>query len=592
MFGGSTKSVSPKSLLTSSVISSLINHTQLLVEVSSMRYYFLTLSFLLGVMNLSAGTCKEDLVKFINEFESKVSPAYTKAATASFNAKISGKESDYEKSSMLQMELANIYSNKDDYKKLKAFSKCEDVKKDKDMSRQLKLMSNLYAGYQLDKNKLDEIIKLQTQIENKFSAFRATVNNKQLTDNQIENTLKNSLDSKELEASWLASKEIGPMVAGDVKKLVLMRNKAAKELGFKNYHQMMLKLNEQDPKEIESLFNELDKLTRPAYTKLKNEIDTALVKKYGIKKNELRPWHYQNRYFQEAPQIYDIDLDPYYKDANIEKLTKNYFNSIGMNIDSLIKNSDLYEKKGKYQHACCDNLDRKTDIRVICNITPSQRWMDTSLHEFGHAVYEKYLNQNMPWIYREPAHIFTTEAIAMLFGRMASNANWIQDMVGITAEEKKDIYQTSKKILRMEQLVFSRWSQVMYRFEKAMYENPDQDLNKLWWKLVEKYQLLKKPANRNMPDWSTKIHVALYPAYYHNYLMGALLASQLNHYITNNILEKNSGYDQSYVNRKDVGEYFINKVFYPGRSVDWKEMITKATGEKLTAKYYAKDFVK
>ena len=40
------------------------------------------------------------------------------------------------------------------------------------------------------------------------------------------------------------------MVAGDVKKLVLMRNKAAKELGFKNYHQMMLKLNEQDPKEM------------------------------------------------------------------------------------------------------------------------------------------------------------------------------------------------------------------------------------------------------------------------------------------------------------------------------------------------------
>ena len=51
----------------------------------------------------------------------------------------------------------------------------------------------------------------------------------------------------------------------------------------------------------------------------------------------------------------------------------------------------------------------------------------------------------------------------------------------------------------------------MYRFEKAMYANPDQDLNALWWILVEKYQLVKKPEGRNEPDWSTKIQIALYP---------------------------------------------------------------------------------
>ncbi|MCK7529636.1 MAG: hypothetical protein MZV63_00520 [Marinilabiliales bacterium] len=39
-------------------------------------------------------------------------------------------------------------------------------------------------------------------------------------------------------------------------------------------------------------------------------------------------------------------------------------------------------------------------------------------------------------------------------------------------------------------------------------------------------RLLAKPEGRNMPDWATKIHVALYPCYYHNYLLGELLASQ------------------------------------------------------------------
>lgn len=36
------------------------------------------------------------------------------------------------------------------------------------------------------------------------------------------------------------------------------------------------------------------------------------------------------------------------------------------------------------------------------------------------------------------------------------------------------------KPFRLQQLVFSRWAQVMYRFEKGMYENPDQDLNKAY----------------------------------------------------------------------------------------------------------------
>ena len=56
--------------------------------------------------------------------------------------------------------------------------------------------------------------------------------------------------------------------------------------------------------------------------------------------------------------------------------------------------------------------------------------MSTQLHELGHAVYDTYLDfENTPYLLREPAHIFTTEAIAMLFGRFASNPQRIQDMV-------------------------------------------------------------------------------------------------------------------------------------------------------------------
>jgi hypothetical protein len=49
----------------------------------------------------------------------------------------------------------------------------------------------------------------------------------------------------------------------------------------------------------------------------------------------------------------------------------------------------------------------------------------------------------------------------------------------------------------------------------------------------------------------------------------------------------------AYNNIGDIPErkYLMDKVFKPGMRFTWEEMIEKATGEKLTAKYYAKQFV-
>ena len=132
-------------------------------------------------------------------------------------------------------------------------------------------------------------------------------------------------------------------------------------------------------------------------------------------------------------------------------------------------------------------------------------------------------------------------------------------------------------------LVFSRWAQVMYRFEKSMYENPDQDLNQLWWDMVEKYQMLTKPEGRNMPDWATKIHIALYPCYYHNYLLGELLASQLYTYITTNITK-----NQSFVGEKAVGDYLKEKGLHAGSQVLLERYDRKSNRRKTHCKILCK----
>jgi len=530
-------------------------------------------------------------INFLVEYENKVVELSKQASLAYFDASISGKPEDYQKASELQLELSKIFSNKEDFEKLKKFRESEEINNEQVLKRQLELIYNAYAGNQFDEKLQEEIINLSTKVEEKFSTFRTNVNDEKLTDNQIDEVLETSTDSEELKQHWLASKQIGSIVAEDVKQLVHMRNKAANELGYKNYHQMSLELSEQNADNIEKLFDELDNLTRESFAKLKDEIDEYLSNRYGITKEELMPWHYQDKFFQQGPRIYKVELDKYYKDKDIVETTRKYFNGIDLNIDSMIEKSDLFEKEGKYQHAYCTNIDKQGDVRVLCNVKQNYRWMGTMLHEYGHAVYDKYVNADLPWTLREHAHIFTTEAIAMLFGRFASNPQWLKDVIGISEEEKENISGDCFNSLRLEQLVFSRWVQVMYRFEKGMYENPEQDLNKLWWQLVEKYQMIKKPEGRNEPDWAAKIHVALYPAYYHNYILGELLASQLYFYISGKVIKAKEDEPQSFANNKDVGNYLKHLFFSYGAIYNWSELIKKATGEELTPKYYAKQFV-
>src|SRR5262249_13810577 len=157
---------------------------------------------------------------------------------------------------------------------------------------------------------------------------------------------------------------------------------------------------------------------------------------------------------------------------------------------------------------------------------------------FGHAVYSsKNIPSTLPYVLRSESHILTTEGVAMMFERMAKSRACLEKL-GLKVANPKEFDDAAAKTLRYELLIFSRWCQVMLRFEKSMYENPEQDLNKLWWDLVEKYQMVKRPEGRDQPDYASKIHIVVAPVYYHNYMMGQLFASQVHHAIAYDVFSK------------------------------------------------------
>jgi peptidyl-dipeptidase A len=551
----------------------------------------LMLTTTIVVFGDESGAKEKQIEQFITKHVEIIKPMLKEAHLAYWKAANTGDPNDYNKVSELEFKIRKIYSNAEEFALLKDIKESGQVKEAK-LVRQLDMLYNAYLENQIEPELMKKIVDLGTEIEKNFSVFRGTIDGEKVTTNEIKEILKAETNSLKREKAWLASKQVGPVVAEDLIKLVKLRNEAARKVGFENYHTLSLTIAEQDVKELDGIFRQLYELTNEPFAKLKADLDKLLAAKYGIEVDELAPWHYHDPFFQETPLVYDVDLDAYYKDKDVKELAERFYAGLGLPVESILAHSDLYEREGKNPHAFSTDIDREGDVRILCNLKNDEQWMETMLHELGHAVYDKYHDPQVPYLLREPAHIFTTEAIAMFFGRLSRNPDWMQKMLDLSDQQRADIAKVSGKYAQLKQLIFVRWDMVMYDFEKQLYANPDQDLNSLWWEMVEKYQFVKKPKDRNEPDWASKIHFTIAPCYYHNYVLGELLASQLHHHIVGNILKLESDEGVSYVNQPKVGDFLRKRVFEAGSVYHWNDMIARATGEPLTPKYFVAQFVK
>ena len=508
---------------------------------------------------------------------------YWEAATA-------GRTEKFAESAQLQLQIRGIYSDPNDFARVKAFRKFGGIR-DGRLVRQLDKLYYAYLQNQVEPDLLKQIVELDTKVQEAYNNYRATVDGRKVTMSDIYTVLTTETDCGKREAAWRAGKQVGNTIVGDFLTLVRLRNQAARRLGFDNFHTMTVVAGEQNVQNLDRIFDELDRLTRKPFAAMKKELDEILAKSYGIRPGDLMPWHYHDPFFQRTPLVYELDLDQYYKGRDVKELARRYYGSVGLPVDDILARSDLYDREGKFPHAFSHDVDRKGDVRVLANLQDTERWMETILHELGHAVYDKYHDPNEPWLLREPAHAFATEAMAMFFGRLSRNAAWMQQMLDLSDEEAAKIKQVSDRYLRFQQVLFVRWALVMYHFEKALYADPDRDLNGLWWDLVEKYQFIRRPPGPADAGWLSKLHFTTAPCYYHNYMLGELLASQLHDYLVHQVLRLESDEGLSYVGDQRVGRYLRETVFGPGARYPWNEMIVRATGRPLSPKDFVEQFV-
>jgi peptidyl-dipeptidase A len=501
---------------------------------------------------------------FLNTFVPKVQKKSKQVNQATWILETTGSKDAAELKAALKTELHLLFHDKEAFQQLMMWDQ-DLALNDPLLKRQLNILIRAFKPHLIEKNLLEQIAYEEANISLLYSNFRANVNGKSFSENEIREILKNENEIPLRKEIWNASKQIGKKLAPPILKLVELRNEAARSLGYDNYFSMQLRLQEVDEQWLFETFDSLAQKSDAAYLRTIEEIEVHLSKRFSVSRDEVGPWAWSDPFCQEDPMDAG-ELDALVKDLDIVEESRQFYQAMGLPVEEVLERSDNFERPGKNQHAFCTHIDREGDVRTLNNIQPTVKWLETVLHELGHAVYECGFDQPLPWLLKEPPHMITTEAMALLAGRQAYRTHSLR----ILAKKAPDLLRQKAEVsLKRRQLIFSRWVLVMTYFERELYRNPAQDLNQLWWYLVEKFQKIKSSGSANGYDWAAKVHIGLAPVYYFSYLLGELLASLLE--------EKNPIFAS-----KQTGEFLNKMLFSSGNSLSWDTLIEHATGKKLT----------
>jgi peptidyl-dipeptidase A len=449
-----------------------------------------------------------------------------------------------------------------------------------ELRRQLEVLRLSLLGNQMDDSRREAIVGVASSVESDFASFRPLLGGRRVSDNDITEILKSSEDNDLRADAWRASKEVGATVAERVKELVRLRNAAALDLGFPDFYALSLELQEMSEAWLLSVLDDLERLTAEPFSEWKGRLDEKLVERFKV--HRPMPWHYADPFFQSLPRDGRVSLDSLFIDLSAPDLAVKTFSQWGIGLEGTMKKSDLYPRANKSQHAFCIDIDRLgSNVRILANVVPGERWIEVMLHESGHAAYDVSLARDLPYLLRRAAHTFVTEAIAILSGRLVNDARWLTDVAGLSPKGVAGVEDSLADAKRAQMLLFARWGLVVVHFERALYRDPDADLDALWWELVEQFQGLPRPEFASGAEWAAKVHIAAAPVYYHNYLLGEMLASQIR-----STVERESG---GLTGVPAAGEMLVDRVFKPGSLLRWDAIVEEATGKPLSANDFVAD---
>lgn len=509
---------------------------------------------------------RENFVKLRDNFSEIWYKKYLKMCNCDWDFYINSNNENLSKMSEAQNEYYSIFKDKEFYENFTKIS--EEISKNPDKNNltfhEKKQLKNILKDFE-EEFVTGEDLKLlrdkENEIAQKFNSYIPKIDGNETSKTELTKILQTSSDIELRKKAYQAKILSGDLISEDLKQFVEMRNAFARKKGLKNYYEY--KLTEDYEVDLNDLLNLLEEVYSKSYETIKQIVlEKQKELKEFFKTETLKPYHYG--YLTENNP--EKKVNEYFKDTEqIIEISKNTYKKMGYDVDKLIENKnltlDLFPRKGKNTHGFCFDIDAGVDARILANLTNNVISLDTLNHEMGHCIYTLGISRELPFIDRQ-TYPAMTEAIAMMMGDIQKRENILEEIV------PADVLEEFKQSFRKDEANFIINAMTIINFEKEMYENPNQDLSKLWHDMKVKYQFRGEDEEMDN-SWATIPHYLSHPAYYQNYFRATLIKAQIYKTIGN------------ITNNPKSGEYLKEKLFKYGTSLEENELIENFTGKKL-----------
>lgn len=447
---------------------------------------------------------------------------------------------------------------------------------DPKLKKSLEKLLKDYRETVTNKDDLKSLNDKTKAIGQKFNGYKGEVSGKKYSNaelREMKKTEKNVALRKEIYEALNVKN--GNLIANDLIELVKIRNKYAQKNGYKDFFSYQIaEVFETDEKKLFELLDDLDKKTIGIFKEIKDIDDQKLASAFGIKPEDLMPWHYGLE-LEDSPIL---EADKYIKNNDmLTQLSTSMYKKMGWDLSKMPILFDLFSRENKNQHGFCFDIDKNKDVRVLLNLRNDIDSVETLNHELGHAVYDMGISEHLAYFDRKPASSALTEAVAMLMESLPNREGFFIDELNMPEELVKRLEIERKKDL----VYFVREYLKFINFEKQLYANPDQDVAKLWYELGNKYKFINIPQEIGNA-WASIPHFLTHPAYLQNYLRAEIMAANIYEHATQKLgpLTKNT----------NTAEFFRKKLLRLGSSLTEEETIKTFTGKAISVDAMCRQF--
>lgn len=404
------------------------------------------------------------------------------------------------------------------------------------------------------------IASLENELQNLITNFTLRYNGKAITRAELNTRLRTERKQSRRKKLWEVTSQLSARAEHRLDSLVRLRNTIAEGLGFRNYYSLSLHLQAVDEAWLIATLNSLEEQTREPFRRFIGSTREDL----GLE--EFGPWDFDFS-LRRAASI----PDRYFPADSVFSVIHAFETAIGFPVDSL----PITEVVRDIPYGGLSlGIRIPSDSRFLVNPTQGKNFYGVAFHEYGHSLKAVNVRTRYPilkgyeWIPGAQCAAYE-EGVADLHREFTDDPVWLSAYTTTPSVDVSE-YMASRNLPALYRL---RRLMKDFFFEYEMYSDPDQDLTALEHAMYEKY-LLTAPDSTEPHQYASSIWYTSYPCYYQNYILAAMIATQLQEALTNR-------YGSRKFSDTLVSRWMIENLYADGERREWTERVRHATGKSL-----------